>query len=217
MSENEILRTKPPHRIETERTIIRCFDPNDASLMLCTLEKNLDHLRPWMDWAAREPESLEAKRDRLQKNRDAFAAGTDFTYGVFNKTETELIGGTGLHPRIGPNAVEIGYWISIAATNQGIATEVSAALTRVAFEISCVDKVQIRCDPKNVRSSRVPEKLGFIHLRTIPANTTDVHGQPRDTMIWQITADRYRVSNLRDTKILAFDEAGNSMPFRSSI
>jgi RimJ/RimL family protein N-acetyltransferase len=216
MSEVKNLQSYPPHRIETQRTVIRCYTTSDAPLMISTLSKNVDHLRPWMDWAAHEPESLDAKRNRLQQNLDDFNSGTDFTYGIFDKQESELIGGTGLHPRIGPSAFEIGYWVSIARINQGLATEVSAALTRVAFELTGVNQVQIRCDPKNARSSRVPEKLGFLHSSTIPADTTDVHGQPRDTLVWSMTAEAYRASGLPSAKIAAFDEAGNSVPFESS-
>ena len=217
MSENANLESKPPHRIETERTIVRCYQTSDAPLMISALTESLDNLRPWMPWAANEPEPLEAKTNRLQKFRDEFNVGSGFTYAILDKTETELIGSTGLHPRIGPNALEIGYWVSASRANQGIATEASAALTRVAFEISGVGEVQIRCDPKNVRSSRVPEKLGFIHLRTVAADGTDVHGQPRDTMVWSMTADRYSRSKLREAPIAAFDGEGNSMPLGSSI
>lgn len=215
MSEASTNSRRPAYRIETERTVVRCLNPNDASLMLSTISENLEHLGPWMDWAAHEPESLEAKTSRLQKSRDDFDSDIDYMYGIFNTAETELIGGTGLHPRIGPNAFEIGYWISHARINQGLATEVAAALTRVAFEISGVAKVEIRCDPANARSGRVPEKLGFAHSTTLPKNTTDVDGQPRDTMVWLMTDERYSGSDLRVTQINAFDESGDSIALRS--
>ena len=215
MSEKSNLKQKPPHRIETERTIIRRYDLSDATMLLSTISKSLEHLRPWMDWAAHEPESLEAKTNRLKKNHDNFDSGVDFTYGIFNKAETELLGATGLHPRIGPNAVEIGYWVSATQTNQGIATEVSAALTRVAFEISGVEKVEIRCDPTNIRSSRIPQKLGFVHSTTLLGNMANAHGQPRDTMVWSMLEEDYRESYSSDARISAFDAAGNAMPLWS--
>jgi RimJ/RimL family protein N-acetyltransferase len=99
----------------------------------------------------------------LHKCRGKFDLGNDFVYGIFNPDETQFLGGTGLHTRPGEGAREIGYWIHKAYINQGLATEVSAALTRVAFEIEHVSRVGIHCDPKNVLSASVPIKLGYIH------------------------------------------------------
>ena len=204
-------KKRPPYRIETERTVIRCLDPNDASLMLSAISENLDHLGPWMEWVAHEPESLEAKTNRLQKSRDDFNSDIDYMYGIFNTVETELIGGTGLHPRIGPNAFEIGYWISHTRINQGLATEVASALTRVAFEICGVARIEIRCDPANVRSGRVPEKLGFVHSTTLLNNATTVDGKPRNTMVWLMAGEGYPKSHSRDAQIKAFDDSDDSI------
>ena len=61
----------------------------------------------------------------------------------------------------GPEALESYH------DGQGLATEVSAALTRVAFEIDQVDRVEIHCEPQNVRSAAVPRKLGYQHEATL--------------------------------------------------
>ena len=60
-----------------------------------------------------------------------------------------MVGGTGLHKRVGDQAFEIGYWIDHEVINQGYATEVSAALVKTAFEIMNARRVEIHCDPLN--------------------------------------------------------------------
>ncbi len=45
--------------------------------------------------------------------------GEDFVYGIFDKDETEVIGGTGMHPRVGPQAQEIGYWMAAKHAGKG--------------------------------------------------------------------------------------------------
>ena len=65
-----------------------------------------------MVWAKAEPEPLAAKVERLRKYRGQFDLGENYTFGIFSKDEKVLVGSTGLHPRIGPNAREIGYWIN---------------------------------------------------------------------------------------------------------
>ena len=82
-----------------------------------------------MPWANDEPEALQKKVDRLRSFRGKFDLGQDFIYGIFNQEESRVLGGTGLHTRVGAGAREIGYWIHQEFINQGLATEVSAALT----------------------------------------------------------------------------------------
>ena len=53
--------TKPAYRIETERTVLRCWQPTDAPLLSVAVEASLEHLREWMPWAAGEPKSLDER------------------------------------------------------------------------------------------------------------------------------------------------------------
>ena len=57
------------YRIETERLVIRCYQPQDAALLKAAIDESLDHLRPWMPWAVHEPESVKAKLGRMRKYR----------------------------------------------------------------------------------------------------------------------------------------------------
>lgn len=47
------------YRIVTARLLVRCWDPADAALLNEAIAANLDHLRPWMPWAANAPVSLD--------------------------------------------------------------------------------------------------------------------------------------------------------------
>ena len=139
----------PAYRIHTHRLVIRCWDPVDAPLLKAAVDDNLDHLQPWMPWAMQEPTDLQQKIELLRRFRAEFDLGRDFVYGIFNLQETRVLGGTGLHTRLGEGAREIGYWVHKDFVNQGLATETAAALTKVAFRIDTVDRVEIHCDPVN--------------------------------------------------------------------
>ena len=138
----------PAYRVETERLVIRCWEPRDAQLLKSAVDASREHLRVWMPWADSDPEHLDAVIKRLRQFRAMFDFDKDYVYAVFSKDETRVIGGSGLHTRLGENAREIGYWIHVDHINQGYATEISAALTKVAFEINGVDRVEIHCRPK---------------------------------------------------------------------
>ena len=156
-----------PYRVETERLVIRCWEPRDAPLVKDAIDSSLEHLRPWMPWAEAEPQTLEEKTELLRGFRSAFDAGENFVYGILARDEGEALGGTGLHPRVEPGGLEIGYWVRASAARRGIVTESTAALTRVGFEVCNADRIEIRIEPRNEASFGVPRRLGFVEEATL--------------------------------------------------
>jgi RimJ/RimL family protein N-acetyltransferase len=199
-----------PYRIETERLVVRCYEPRDAPLLKAAIDSSLEHLQPWMPWAHQEPQTLEQKIELIRHFRANFDSGENFTCGILNADETEVLGGTGLHPRIGPGGLEIGYWIRASATRRGFVTESSAALTRVAFEVCDADRVEIRIEPGNRSSFGVPRKLGFVEeatlRRRLPARPS---GPLRDVTIF--TMFREDFDPRLAPAIRAFDARGERL------
>jgi len=203
----------PPYRIESERLVVRCWEPRDAPLLKDAIDTSLDHLRPWMPWALDEPQTLEEKIDLLRRFRSRFDAGEDFVYGIFSADESEALGGSGLHTRAGDGAFEIGYWLRVGATGRGIATEAVAALTHVAFAVCNVDRVEIRVDPENEPSLRIPRRLGYLEearlRRRLPARSPG--GPPRDSLIFSIIEAEFNVSAAAEPGVAAYDAAGRKL------
>jgi RimJ/RimL family protein N-acetyltransferase len=152
----------PPYRIETERLVVRCWEPRDAGRLKEAIDESLDHLRPWMPWAHEEPQTVDEKLELLRRFRGEFDLGTNFVYGLFAPDDTRVVGGSGLHPRVGDAAFEIGYWLRASETGNGYMTEAVAALTMAAFAWCGVDRVEIRVDPDNAPSLSVPRRLGYV-------------------------------------------------------
>ncbi|RKI10630.1 N-acetyltransferase [Corallococcus sp. AB030] len=202
---------RPAYTVQTARTVLRCWSPADAPLALRAIEANLEHLRPWMEWAKRYPMSVAQQAGQLRRMRGVFDLGQDFAYGVFSRDGSEVLGGTGLHPRVGEGALEIGYWISASHTGRGLATEMAGALTRVAFEVEGVRRVEIHCDPRNVRSSAVARRLGFVHEGTLRQRLVAPDGALRDTMIWTLLVEEYAASPAAATVVEAFDVLGQKL------
>ena len=201
---------KPVYRIETNRLVVRCWDPKDAALIQEAAAASKEHLLPFMPWAANEPQTVEQKVEIMRRFRGLFDRGEDYVYGIFNKDESRAIGGTGLHTRLKDNALEIGYWLHKDFINQGLITESSAALTKVAFEIYHVDRMEIHCSVENLASAAVPRKLGYVHEAT-RRRLGWAHGSSSDSMIWTLFADEYPNTPSALAVIRAFDIAGNSM------
>jgi RimJ/RimL family protein N-acetyltransferase len=201
------------YRIETERLVIRCYQPGDAHMMHAAITGSIEHLRPWVPWARQEPKELEWMVGFIRMFRGQFDLGQDAVYGIFDKTETEQIGGTGLHNRIGKDAREIGYWINVRHANKGYATEAVQALIRVAFDIEQMQRLEIRCDPGNVFSRRIPLRLGFRHEMTLRSNSTDGDGRLVDLMVWALSRREYDLFEADDIPLRAYDFMGKELPF----
>lgn len=202
------IRRGPAYRLHTERLVLRCWTPSDAPLVQTAIAESLEHLRAWLPWALYEPETLENKIARLRRYRGDFDLDQDYVYGIFNRDETKVLGSTGLHTRLGRGVREIGYWIHKDHIKQGLATEVSAALTQVAMVIDQVQRVEIHCDPQNVASASVPHKLGFTHEATLRHRAVTPAGKLRDTMIWTLLAAEYPGSPSAKQAIEAYDACG---------
>jgi RimJ/RimL family protein N-acetyltransferase len=112
---------------------------------------------------------------------------------------------------VGEGAREIGYWIHAGHINQGLATEASAALVRVGFEIDRVSRIEIHCDPANVRSAAVPKKLGFTCEATLRRRQEFRPGEWRDLMIWTLFDDDYPSGPAAQASIEAYDAAGQRL------
>lgn len=205
MSEQAI--HNPAYRIETERLVVRCYNPSDAQMLADSVAESVEHLKPWMPWAYAEPERFELKVARLQRFRGQFDLGHDFIYGIFNKEETRLLGGTGLHTRIGADQLEIGYWIHKDFTNQGLVTESTSALVKVAFEVLHMHRLEIHCDPGNFASAAIPRKLGFRHEGTLRAKTPFLD-RWSDSMVWGLLDVEYSASPSCKANIKVFDARG---------
>jgi RimJ/RimL family protein N-acetyltransferase len=173
-------------RIESKRLVIRCWRPEDAALLKDAIDSSLGDLRPWVPWAMHEPSSVDAIADRLGSMRQRFMANEDYAFGLFERDETQVVGGAGLHPRGSADHLEIGYWLRTGANRRGLATEAAAALCRVAFACTSVERLEIHCDAENGRSSAVAQRLGFTQDREFRQEALTARSSHRNTLVWTL-------------------------------
>jgi RimJ/RimL family protein N-acetyltransferase len=180
----------------TDRLMLRPYAPDDADVVKEAVDASLEHLRTFMDWAWAAPEPVGVIRKRLRAFRDAFRHGDDWIYGLFERDGSAMVGGAGLHRRVGPEALEIGYWIRASRVRQGLATEAAAALTRLAFEWCGALRVEIHVDPANTASLAVAERLGYLREATLRKRLPPIRpGEPRrDEVVFSLLDEEYPAS-----------------------
>ena len=208
----------PPYRIVTERLVLRCWQPADAPRLKDAIDSSLEHLRRWLPWAHDDPRPLGASADLLAGFRARFDLGEGYAYGVFDVDESRVLGGGGLHRRVGDGALEIGYWLRADAIGRGYAGEIAAALARTAFENAQIDRVEIRVDPANERSLRIPRRLGFVEEATLRRRLPPIApgGEPRGVIIFTMFANDFPVSPVAMAPLEAFDALGRGIAVYSA-
>jgi RimJ/RimL family protein N-acetyltransferase len=149
----------------------------------------------------------------LRTFRGDFDLDTNYTYGVFASDESRLLGGCGLHPRGGPDSLEIGYFVRADSVGQGYATETAAALTRVGFEICGLVRVDLQIEPDNEQSLKIPKKLGFTHEGTLRRRLDPRDdGLPRaDSMVFTMLREELAGSPCLQYDYVAYDVVGKRL------
>lgn len=164
---------------------VRHWREEDAEALAEAVEASADHLRPWMPWVGGGPQTAEERRGWIA----SLEGGADELFGIFEGDD--VVGGCGLHHRVGAGGLEIGYWTHAAHTRKGFATEAAAQLVALAFSDPAIDRVEIHHDRANAASRGVPAKLGFEHLGDRP-DEIEAPGEEGVESAWRITRDAWR-------------------------
>jgi ribosomal-protein-serine acetyltransferase len=177
------LMSRLPERVEGREVLLRLWRVDDAARLGEAVAESAEHLRPWMAWMADEPQTLEQRQAILARWDAEWSDGGDAYYGIF--LDGDVVGSCGLHRRLGPDALEIGYWIHAAFVRRGLATETARLLTDAAFSMPEISSVEIHHDRANLASFGVPRRLGYRFVGEQPDEAT----APEDTgveCIWRI-------------------------------
>lgn len=180
-----------PDRLETERLLLRTPVPGDGAAINAAIRESFETLRVWMRWADHMPE-VEETEERCRNAHDAFLSRAHLPFLLLCREDGAFVGRCDLHfVDLDVPKFEIGYWLRMCYQGQGYMTEAVRAVTRCAFETLGARRVEIRCDPRNLRSSRVAEKVGY----RLEARLRDEQVAPdrnlRDTLLYTLLAREY--------------------------
>ena len=178
-------------RLTEDATAIRPTDPADGRAQLALRVANRHHTGPW-DPARDESFYTEAgQRLELDLDQRAWSAGSAYAFAVLDASEHDrLIGRVALANVVrGPwqNAT-LGYWLSEDAGGRGHATRAVRLALRFAFEHAGLHRVQPAIIPRNTRSVRLAERVGF-RLEGRALRYLKINGVWEDHDIYALTAE----------------------------
>ena len=138
--------------IETDRLIIRDFEPSDVqSLFAYTSQNEVMHYLP------EEVQTIEEARKFVAENMGDEARH----FPVCLKENGQLIGHLAFYPYFGNHTYEIGWVFNPTYFNNGYATEAAFATLKYGFEKMGLHRIIATCQPENIASYRIMEKIGM--------------------------------------------------------
>jgi RimJ/RimL family protein N-acetyltransferase len=147
------------------------------------IDESLDEVQQWLPWGAEEPSSLEHLAARLAKYAAECANGTAWRLALVDADTGRFLGTGALLPFVGPNALEVVYWIRRGESGRGLATRVAAALTRYAFQERGVERMELWMKPGHTVSAAVARRLGFEFLEQRETSRAGAKSQAYDIFI----------------------------------
>ncbi|MFD0713407.1 GNAT family N-acetyltransferase [Paenibacillus sp. GCM10027626] len=173
-----------PESFESDRLLIRAPLPGDGAAVNEAMKESAEELRCWMPWAQTMP-TIEQSELNIRRSQLQFMERSDLRLLLFHKNDAHFIGSSGLH-RIDWQArkFEIGYWVRTSCSRQGFITEAVEAISQFAIDQLQANRIEIRCDARNVRSALVAERLQFTLEGTLRRDHCDPEGLLQDTLVF---------------------------------
>jgi RimJ/RimL family protein N-acetyltransferase len=141
-----------------------------------------------MRWMDSEPLTMIQREAMLGDREREWSDGGDVMLAI--RLEQRAIGSCGLHRRVAPDGLEIGYWLHPSFTGRGLATRAARLLAAGAFTVDGITHVEIHHDKANLASAGVPRRLGY----QLVAEAPDEISAPAESgieQIWRVDRDTW--------------------------
>jgi RimJ/RimL family protein N-acetyltransferase len=154
----ELALHPPPRRIETERLVLRVYEPTELDAL-----HSLRNHEAAVRWLYDDPATIEDSRARLARRigLTRFALTGD-GIGFAVEHGGVIVGDASLALASAEHLQgELGYIVHPDHQGRGYATEAAAAVLDLAFDVFGLHRVVGRVEPRNVASAGVLERLGM--------------------------------------------------------
>jgi ribosomal-protein-serine acetyltransferase len=188
--------------IITPRLILRAPQIGDGAVINAAILETFDQLQPIMPWAKTKPSVDDSEEFVRLAAANWILKNNDEPYlplFMYSKDTQHFVGATGYHHYDwSVPCIETGYWIRKSYAGLGLMTEAVNAITQYAFKQLSVKRITITCDKDNIRSKKIPERLGYTLEGILKANRKNhITGNISDTLIYS----RYDLNKLPDLNV----------------
>jgi len=149
---------------ETDRLILKIIDKSYAQIVLDYFLRNKTFLEEWEAKGPKDFNTVHYHERRLDEDVININTGKGLRFWIFKKTEPDKTIGTISFNNIVRGAFlscHLGYKLDEEELNKGYITEAIKKGIDIVFNEIGLHRIEANIMPKNKRSLRVVEKLGF--------------------------------------------------------
>lgn len=187
LTHTSLLNIKP---LKTKRLYIHPIQLSDADDFYHAVIDSLDNLLPWMVWT-KDPFDRKYAQQLVESAIDLQSKNLALQFCL--RYQDQMVG------MISLNAIEwnkglsdIGYWIRSQHQQKGFILESVKALLGLCFNGFNFQSLSIRCAKKNIKSQKIPEKLGFTLSFKLPELLT--HRRDEISYFYSLNKNDYKSS-----------------------
>lgn len=158
-------KIQPPEMMKGARITLKKPAPTFelAQEMFAVVDKNRNHILPWLDWAL--PEITATPEDSFKfilGAQDNWKSEKNFGYLIHDNVSSAIIGGFGvMHKGERKHAqIEYGYWLSKDNCGKGYVQE-AIKLAEPEFWALGIERMVVRNDVDNLASAKTAKSLGY--------------------------------------------------------
>lgn len=171
-----------PEVIQGKRLILKKHNLEEARPMFELVNEERGRLREFLPWVD-QVLTFEDEVRFIEKSLKWWSELNAFDYSIYLKDSGAYAGNVGLHTIDWHNErIELGYFLWQPFEGNGYVGESIALLEELAFRYGFY-RIEIRCDPKNIRSQDVARRAGYTEEGILRSNVI-IGSQRRDTMIF---------------------------------
>jgi [ribosomal protein S5]-alanine N-acetyltransferase len=174
--------------LETERLLIRKIELNDVDdLFEVFSDPEVTHHMTWEVSKTKE----ETLKNFITVVMERHKKGESVDWSIVHKDSKKVIGNCAFVGWSDQHSkAEIGFVLNKHYWGKGFASEVLKELIRFGFEVIQLNRIEGVCDPDNVGSEKVMQKVGMKFEGLLRKNEY-IKGEFRDTKVFSILKEEY--------------------------
>jgi len=142
-----------------DKVVLKLLDTHFADQLFELTDSCRAYLKEWLPWVDGTM-SVEDTKSYIEETKNQFASNSGFQAGIWCQGNIAgVIGFQGMN--LSNRSTSIGYWLGERYRGSGVMTRSCKAFVEYAFTELNINRVEIRCAEKNLRSRAIPERLGF--------------------------------------------------------
>ncbi len=162
------MRLQAGLELQTDRLTLKVLDPSFADRVLDYVVRNRAFFKEWSPAVDETFYTPAFQRERLQRDSELFDSGSAVRLWMFKKEDVtfgRVIGDFAFSNIIRGafQSCHLGYKIDELELNNGFMTEALRKGIELAFNDLALHRIEANIIPRNKRSIRVVEKLGFVN------------------------------------------------------